>query len=241
MRSLFSNSAFLISDTTFCSNSARLKLLPSELSHCYTKLGFLGYAKSTSGITDGHSGNSDRAKYLDFQVDSLPGLYDGHPTGKHTQKFEIDLLDWLSNPSLARGDALYRDFVCVTPSILVTLRAKTKATQLNVCLEHYQSNEHSRLLSDHLPQGVACASGDIGRCGSTYGYHTPRITVSKMLLPLTTLAGADFVKAWVEVVKCTHILPNYLFCILMRRLSCIQSMHAVGITGLSMAIQAFGI
>ncbi|KAF8195424.1 hypothetical protein BJ912DRAFT_956932 [Pholiota molesta] len=148
------------------------------------------------------TGTREIEKHLDFdfQVGPFPGLYDGPPAGKDTRKFEIDLLDWLSSPpncfgargtavlgSMARGDAVYRNFVCASFPTSDTA-SQNEGDSVEYLPEHDQSKEHTRLLSNHLPQGVACASGDIGRCGSTYGYHTPRITVSKMLLPLTPWA-----------------------------------------------------
>ena len=38
---------------------------------------------------------------------------------------------------------------------------------------------------------------------------TLRLSVSEKLIPLTFLAGAEFIKAWLEVVKCTHIYPLF--------------------------------
>ena len=38
---------------------------------------------------------------------------------------------------------------------------------------------------------------------------TLRLSVSEKLVPLTFLAGAEFIKAWLEVVKRTHLYPSF--------------------------------
>ena len=41
---------------------------------------------------------------------------------------------------------------------------------------------------------------------SIEGYRTLRILVSRKLAPLMSVAGEEFVKAWLEAVRCTYII-----------------------------------
>ena len=69
-------------------------------------------------------------------------------------------------------------------------------------------------LSKHLPDVLIY--GDMSRYGtqrirsllmlSIEGYRTLRVLVSRKLAPLTSVVSEEFVKAWLEVVKCRYII-----------------------------------
>ncbi|GLB44274.1 hypothetical protein LshimejAT787_1602040 [Lyophyllum shimeji] len=69
-------------------------------------------------------------------------------------------------------------------------------------------------MKKHLPDMLFY--GDLPRCttqrvrsmsGKAWkGHHTTRLVVSKKAQPLTTLAGSQFVKSWLEAVKCHAFL-----------------------------------
>jgi hypothetical protein len=42
---------------------------------------------------------------------------------------------------------------------------------------------------------------------SVQGCRILRVLALKKLAPVTSVVGADFVKAWLEIVKCGHIIP----------------------------------
>jgi hypothetical protein len=80
--------------------------------------------------------------------------------------------------------------------------------------QEIEKDEETKHLSKHLPEVVMF--GDTTRYGtqrirsllklSIRGCRTLRSLTLKKLAPLTTVAGANFVKVWLEVVNCTYII-----------------------------------
>jgi hypothetical protein len=156
----------------------------------------------------------------DLDPDSIGGL-----GGEHLKKILINLSDWISHkPHCLAGrasavvDALdpndtTQDKLACKISFPEVAR-ESEGRIIEQILEEINRDDKTRHLSKHLPEVLMY--GDMSRYGtqrvrsmlklSIAGYRTLRALVSKKLTALTSVAGAEFVKAWLEVVGCTYII-----------------------------------
>ena len=134
---------------------------------------------------------------------------------------EIDFNDWLSHKPHCLGgratavlgssnpdDARHGDLACKIS--FPEIARENEGEIIEGLRREIEEDGETRDLSKHLPDVLMY--GDMGRYGTQRirsllkipieGCRTLRVLVSKKMSPLTCLAGSQFVKAWLEVVKC---------------------------------------
>lgn len=165
-----------------------------------------------------------------LDIDRLPGSHT-YLTSKRPDKIEISVSDWLSHQphclagrstavlgSSIPGDDTYGDLACKIS--FPEVARQNEGQTIERLRKHIESDEKSKPLSKHLP--VVVTYGDMTHYGTqrirsimrlnTDGSRTLRIMVSEKRVPLTTLAGSSFVRAWLEAVRCKHRIPPVFVC-----------------------------
>lgn len=154
-----------------------------------------------------------------FDLGSLGGL-----VSNKAQKIEINLTDWLSHkPHCLAGRATA--VLGSTNPEDATQKLACKISFPEVARENegkiidelrqgIEKDDKTKHLSKHLPEVMLF--GDMARYGtqrirsllelSIRGCRLLRTLLLKKLAPLTFVAGAKFVEAWLEIVNCRHII-----------------------------------
>ena len=153
----------------------------------------------------------------DFDSNSMGGL-----DLQDFKKIDIDLKDWLSHKPHCLGGRATAVLGASDPRAQDKLACKisfpeaARENEGKIIDNLHRDIKGGKMpyLSKHLPE--VQIYGDMSRYGtqrirsllklSIEGYRTLRVLVSKELAPVTSVAGEGFVKAWLEVVRCTYII-----------------------------------
>ena len=156
-------------------------------------------------------------KNEDFDSDSIGGL-----DLRDFEKIDINLKDWLSHKPHSLGGRATAVLGASDPRVQDMLACKilfpevARENEGKIIDDLRRDIEGGKMphLSKHLPE--VQIYGDMSRYGtqrirnllklSIEGYRTLRVLVSRKLAPLTSVAGEEFVKAWLEVMRCAYII-----------------------------------
>ena len=157
-----------------------------------------------------------------FDADSL------HFDAEHLEKIQINLNDWLTHKPGGRAtavlgssesvldDASYGELACKIS--FPEIARGNEGEIIKRLRQLIEGDSETKQLSKHLPEVLMY--GDMSRYGTQRirsmlksSIAGSRVLVLKKMAPLTSLAGARLVKAWLdsEVVKCMYMI---LLCLL---------------------------